>query len=557
MRCILSILLAILVLSGIAQVTPPCGNDYGTDSNESNIIQQMRYGEIADAINAIDQAKNSRGTALGCPQIALSYSDPEFSRPSLSEIETIWNEILAPNISSITINCPRIGRYENNVALGAYYAMQGGYFNDRSTLAEIANMMYDQQYADWNVGSPEPRNEGVYAYISTTSSNPCYPGGVVGSSVAEVCTNLPNYCVEYVNGQFTGNQFLTSAQDDASNWFDGGLAYDHGWVGVQMIESAINQSDPSLKLKFRNSALLAGKFAISEFSVKNHNYTSKLIWLLSELYAWTGEEQYKNELNYKLNKSLIPGILWDENLDGFVDGTSPTIAFTSLTNIAQTPGRMWDGHNAISWYHAMNTWALTEAYVAFRDRGDLARANELKPYLLAMLDNLSKEIIDLGVVTPDALGVRDITYALLIGIWKVALYENESHENWEKAAWAMWNSGYFESYSTHSVCVGLFLCVLSETPYVPLNERELRTLSTEDQKQIEIYPNPVGTTLNVHLPGTSNHHYSLVDLTGRQHLSGTLKGSSTVDISMLPKGQYLIQWSANGAIIESTKIIVR
>ena len=249
--------------------------------------------------------------------------------------------------------------------------------------------------------------------------------------------------------------------------------------------------------------------------------------------------------------------MWDENLDGFVDGTSPTIAFTSLTNIAQTPGRMWDGHNAISWYHAMNTWALTEAYVAFRDRGDLARANELKPYLLAMLDNLSKEIIDLGVVTPDALGVRDITYALLIGIWKVALYENESHENWEKAAWAMWNSGYFESYSTHSVCVGLFLCVLSETPYVPLNERELRTLSTEDQKQIEIYPNPVGTTLNVHLPGTSNHHYSLVDLTGRQHLSGTLKGSSTVDISMLPKGQYLIQWSANGAIIESTKIIVR
>ena len=79
------------------------------------------------------------------------------------------------------------------------------------------------------------------------------------------------YCQTYTTGQFAGENFLFSGQDDANNWFDGGLAYDHGWVGVQMIESAIQQNDPILKEKYRNSVELAAQYCISEFSVKNHN----------------------------------------------------------------------------------------------------------------------------------------------------------------------------------------------------------------------------------------------------------------------------------------------
>jgi hypothetical protein len=561
-RYIFIVLLIMLVVNVKAQVIPPCGDDYGSSSDETNIVMQMRYGSISDAISAINQAKNTRGTALGCPQIALNYATPNIVAPSLLDIENIWNTVHAPNISAFNVNCPRIGRYENNSALGAYYAMQAGYFNDTNKLAEIADMMYDQQYANWNGITPIPRNEGVFAYVNTLSSDPCYPGGVVGSSVSAVCASLPIYCITYNSGQFTGSSFLTSAQDDANSWFDGGLSYDHGWIGVQMIESAIMQNDQSLKQKYRNSVELAGQYAKSEYCVKNHNYTAKLIWLLAELYAWTGDTIYKNELNYKLNKNLIPAILWDGDNDGIVDGTSPEIPFSSLTDIAQTPGRMWDGHNSLPWYHAMNSWALIEAYVAFRDQGDSVRAAELKPYAIAMLDNLSNEILAQGVVTPNVLGIRDITYALLIGIWKVAQYENENHSNWEQAIWAMWNTGYFNSYSTHTVCVGLYLLVRSETPYTPLNMRESFILSSSDLRKesnfIKVFPNPTNHAIIIETckENFKPYTYLISNMSGKNVLSGAFyKESYSVDVSGLGNGQYIISFFDEDNLIQSLKFI--
>ncbi len=486
-----------------AQINPPCQLSYGTSENEANISYQMRYGTIAAATEAISQAKNSRGLSLGCPEVALSYSQANITEPALSEILAIWNANYIPVISSYVVDCPRIGRYENNAALAAYYAMQAGYFSDLSKLNEISNMMYDQQYSNWNIASPQARNEGVFAYLNTSQADSCYQAGVVGTSVTELCSALPQYCVTYTGGQFSGRNFATSGQDDANGLFDGGLAYDHGWAAVQMIEAAISQNDPELKQKYRNSAILAGQFALSEHSVKNHNYTAKLIWLLAQLYAWTGEEIYKDELNKKLNKNLIPGVLWDADNDGNVDGVSPAIAFDDLTSIAQQPGRMWDGHNSTAWYQAINAWALAESYIAFRDRGDVLRANEIRPYVIAMLDNLSQEILTKGVVSPNQLGVRDITYALLTGIWKIAQYEAEAHQEWKNAAWAMWNSGYFNSYSTHAVNMGLYLNIKSNTPYQALAKRESFELSSNiiqaGHSALWYDPNQSGHGINVYL----------------------------------------------------------
>jgi hypothetical protein len=482
--------LILLSKSSFTQVIPPCGLDYGSSSDETNISYQMRYGTIPDAVSAINQAKSTRSTALGCPQTELWYGMPSTTEPSLNEIINVWNSV-ASEISNYEAECPRIARYENNLALGAYYAMQAGYFTDTAALAIIGEMMYAQQYAPWNITSPDPRNEGIFGYIHVDEINPCYPGGVVGESVEALCNALPQYCVTYINGMFAGESFAVSGQDDANNWFDGGLAYDHGWAGVQMIEASLLQNDPLLREKFLQSALLAGQYAVSEHCVKNHNYTSKLIWLLAELYALTGEDTYKNELNYKLEKNLIPGILLDENDDGIVDGTNPPAYFSQLYSPAATPGRMWDAHNSLPWYHAMNAWAMVEAYVAFRDRGDTQRAAELKPYAIAMIDNLAREILYQGVVTPDQLGVRDITYALQIAVWKIAIYENEEHDNWESAMWAMWNTGYFEDVSTHSICTGLFLLIKSGTDYVPLHLRETSNVDLHfAYKSVRIYPNP-------------------------------------------------------------------
>ena len=82
------------------------------------------------------------------------------------------------------------------------------------------------------------------------------------------------------------------------------------------------------------------------------------------MYNWTGDITYLDELNYKLDKNLLPSVLTDFDNDGMVDGTNPAIAFQDLTTIAEVPGRNWDGHNSLPWYSAMNAWALTDAYVA-------------------------------------------------------------------------------------------------------------------------------------------------------------------------------------------------
>ncbi|MDG1775893.1 MAG: T9SS type A sorting domain-containing protein [Crocinitomicaceae bacterium] len=543
MNQLISYTVAILLsLPGLCQVTPPCGLDYGTATDEFNIIQQMRYGNINTAINAIQTGMNSRGNSLGCPQVPYGYISANTLEPLLSDIVNVWSSAHAPTVSNYNVSCPRIGRYESNSTLGAYYAMLAGYFSDTSKLAEISDMMYDQQYAVWNINSPDARNEGVFGYINVPNIDPCFPGGVVGASVDAICSALPMYCQTYTTGQFAGENFLFSGQDDANNWFDGGLAYDHGWVGVQMIESAIQQNDPILKEKYRNSVELAAQYCISEFSVKNHNYTAKLIWLLAQMYAWTGNPIYANELNYKLDKNLIPGILWDETNDGIVDGTSPQINFSNLTPVAQEPGRMWDGHNSLPWYHAINTSALTEAYVAFRDQGDLVRANELKPYVIAMVDNLANEIVNQGVVAPDQLGVRDITYSLLTAIWKLSQYETESHPNWESAAWAMWNSGYFNSYSTHSVCVGLFLLVKSNTPYTPLFLREAFELSVSDlgnNHSIRIFPNPGSNVINIETSGADPAIFAIYNTTGKVLLKGKLT-SGKINLEALDHGTYFL-----------------
>jgi hypothetical protein len=548
-------ILMLFFMSGatIAQ-TAPCGLTYGSDIDVENITLQMYDGSIADAVAAINDGKNTRGTSVGCPEIEITYSTGDFTVPSLTEIVTVWNAEIRPDIESYTIDCPRIGRYENNLALGAYYAKNAGYYDNLSSLAAINEMMEAQQFTASNFsGTITSENEGVFGYIHVDLLNPCYPGGVVGASVDAVCDAIPEFCVDYDLGIYAGENFLIADQYPDYDFYDGGIAYDHGWNGISMIEAAIQQTDPALKTKFKQTAILASQWAMNEPPVRNHNYTAKLIWLLAELYAWSGEEVYKTELNYRLNKNLIPGILMDLDANGEVDDMTPTVLFSDLSQIAQRPGRMWDGHNALPWYNAMNAWAMTEAYVAFRDQGDVARAAELKPYAIAMLDNLAWEVNNLGVI-PDQLGVRDLAYGLLIGIWKVSQFEAEAHPEWKSAAWALWNSGYFNELSTHSVCVGLYLNIRTETTYQPLAEREPHaSIQTEDKvNQTLIYPNPSNGDFSIKYDG----EFDIAQVTDMQgKVIFTKNNPSQYFTLSAPAGTYILELKIGDKVVRELLIL--
>ena len=219
------------------------------------------------------------------------------------------------------------------------------------------------------------------------------------------------------------------------------------------------------RARWAASARLAADWGLEQPLVTNHNYTAKVVWILAELYLRTGEKRYRDGLVDRLERNLLPGVLMDRDGDGVVDGTLQ--AFDQLTTVAQRPGRMWDGHNALPWYHSMNAWAVLEAYVALRDRGDSELAARVKPYAVAMIDNLAVEITELGTPPVPGTGWTDGPFSILLGLWKLADYEDEPRPTWRRAASALWNSGAFEKRGSHGVHVPLYLMLATETRYEP------------------------------------------------------------------------------------------
>lgn len=481
---------------------PPCtGDNYGTPAQARAIELAMFSGTAAEVESAINAAKQTRGVRVGCAESANAHSAPNFQEPTLEQITQVWEQVHAPQIANYQPTCPTVGRDWAAVALGAYYAKAANRQVNMTRLAEIGRVFDALQYKEANAPTPLITYPGMYGYLRTAQSDPCYRGGIIGPSVEQLCTQFPQYCVVYNNGRFSGRQFVTADIIREQQIYDGGAAYDQGFAGVMMFQAARSfLSDKELlrrpaiervnyrglKNRFRRSAVLSAEWAIAEPPVRNHNYTSKLVWLLAQAYLQTGETRFKAAMLDKINRNLKLGVLMDLNGDGLVDGMN-NAAFSQLTETAQRPGRNWDAHNALPWYGAMNAWAMTEAYVALRDRGDTAEAAELKPYIVAMLDNLAWEINTLGVRYIQTgqydLGQTQILNAFLIGLWKVADYEQEPRPNWRQASAALWNTGLPNTFGGFTAWnTGLYLLYKSGIPYQPTLNQEPAESSISDNK---------------------------------------------------------------------------
>lgn len=468
---------------------PPCSqNVYGTAADRTNIENAMLNGTAADVRTAINNAKASKGNQVGCPQVSYPLGNfPSPTEPTLNIVASNWTSVHQGGINNIypsggTYNCPRIGRMEPAAALGAYYARLAGYSTDSTTLGnlrDIADKLVATQSTSANYSGPVPSGvtRGFYASINAPTGDPCRLPGVAGDQVATNCVTpaLAALCVIYTGGQWTGRRFLIADQLGAT-WRDGGGAYDAGFAGVMMIEAYLaNRGNPTLSSRYLNSANALAQWTDAEYPVRNHNYTAKLIWFMSQMYGLTGNASYRSDLKDKIERNLLPGVLMDLDVNGRVDGMANQ-PFSGLAEVARRPGRNWDGHNALPWYGAMNAWAAVEAYVAFRDRGNTTDANALRPYVTAMLDNLAWEINAkgtlAGTLTTPELNMTQILFALTLGSWKIADYEGVSKPNWKSAAAMLYNRGMVSNYGSFNTMVaGTYLVYRSGTAYRPLSQR--------------------------------------------------------------------------------------
>lgn len=451
-----------------------CGNTYGTPAQATAIENAMYQGAISECVAAISAARETRGAGVGCPDVEFSRSSPNTRVPTLEAVAETWNLVHLPGLSAYAEDCPPIGRDWPAAALGGYYARLAGYPAPEQVLALIARQLEATQYSPAHAPEPLVSHPGVYGYGNRLAErgDPCFRGGVVRERVEEICGKLPQFCPTYTTGTWAGERFVVADFSVTPRAYDGGAAYDHGWAGVLMVEAWLQASTPEDRSLFEASARLAGAWSAAEPAVRNHNYTAKNIWLLAQLYGLTGDGTYRSALLDRLARNLKPGVLMDVNDDGLVDGMAHQ-PFAELNPVARHPGRLWDGHNSILWYQAMNTWAMAEAYCAFRDRGDSADAVELRPYTVAMLDNIAWELTQLGPGLDIGEGTHPTPYAFLIGLWKIAAAEHESHPDWEAALATLWNTGYFEHFDggRSTASCGLYLLYLSGTPYAALSDR--------------------------------------------------------------------------------------
>jgi hypothetical protein len=212
---------------------------------------------------------------------------------------------------------------------------------------------------------------------------------------------------------------------------------------------------------------------------------------------------------------------------------------------------MWDGHNALPGYHAMNAWALVEAYCALRDRDGgladsvgLALRAKVKRTAVAMLDNLAWEINHLGVGNAQAPGFSQLPFALLTGLWKLASFDREPHPAWDSASTALWNIGYAKSFGANTVNVGLYMAYRTGQRYTPLSRRTVVTGVTVRPQSIGLEqnnPNPFSehTTIRFKIAIPGNITLKIFDALGRA-VQVLLKNEP------FPAGEHYVNFSASG-----------
>lgn len=467
-----------------AQSPPVCSsNRYGSAANAQAIEIAMQSGDAAAVRAAILAARSTRGAELGCAESAYSYaSNTQQQAPTRAAIESAFalHRNAAAQAGVESDRCPALGRGWGAFALGGWWARSAGLGFELDALRRIADNLVDTQYVAAQSPGVQAIWPGLYGYAESLgqSGHPCFVPGVVGEGVATACDSVPALCVVYQRGRHAGQRFAVGDYAPAAGVRDGGAGFDQGWAGVMMVEAAIGETDPARREVYRRSALAAGEWALSEPPVRNHNYTAKLVWLLASLYDWTGDTRYRDGMIDKLERNLLPGVLMDLDGNGEVDGL-PGRRFADLVApAARIPGRMWDGHNALPWYQAMNAWALVEAYLAFRSRGDAEWAARVRPYALASMDNLAAELAPRGGLSTAGPGLTQVAYAMAVGLYKLADPEGLARPQWEGTLWAIWNAGLATAPGDNKTATAALVSLRATgQPYRSLRERVVLTAS--------------------------------------------------------------------------------
>lgn len=129
--------------------TPICAElRYGTPTQAAAIEQALYKGTVAESVAAIRAAQATRGTDLGCAEVAYPVTAASAAAPSLASIRSAWAEQLVAAEQSLDTydRCPAIGRGAGAYGLGGWSARSGGLSFPEAPLRAFADNFLATQY---------------------------------------------------------------------------------------------------------------------------------------------------------------------------------------------------------------------------------------------------------------------------------------------------------------------------------------------------------------------------------------------------------------------------
>lgn len=441
----------LVIFSAQAQDSKEPGEPYGWPDGKKRIQQAMLTGDSTRISQTIFSARNQRGISVGMAIQDPIYRAPDSSEIDKNEVEKIWNGVV-DQWMVWEPNCPETSMDAPAATLGLAFGSLGkSLVVPQENLRNLLQLLRDQQYISSNCLISTGIVPGAFGISQVPVEEPCFVAGSSQRFAQSVCQSYPILCPTYSGGLFAGKKFAVADQALELDFLDGGLTPTQAWGVLEMIYGHLTLGDSA----FFQSAKLGANWCLQEKPMANSSQTARLVWALASWYEATGDSSYYLALKNRVFHHLCPAILMDKNADGLVDGMKE-IAFSQLVPYSNSPGRIWDGQNASSWNSAVAASALCYSYAALRNRLDSVDANQVRPYLEAMMNNLCREIIQSGT-PPLGSGFRELCFAILEIHYHLSVAEGLYKPDWDKAIRIVWNARVVQRGAEYSVNVGQFV----------------------------------------------------------------------------------------------------
>ena len=247
--------------------------------------------------------------------------------------------------------------------------------------------------------------------------------------------------------------------------------------------------------------------------------------------AWTLATKVEFKYDENSNKTLKTKYYWDDNISDWIQTQKEEYYYTLDFKDSLSQTFLW-GQNQDDW---LNYQKSESAYDSFGNKVLVVTYDWIEDVAVWKVKSKNEYTYDENGNTTaqliynknDKIGELELhqsnEYKYDLSVSKVWDPYTEEHQN------SLLSINYRDASGTIYATDSLYYSQVESTSFV------METLS-----EVKIYPNPASDHITIQIENSTQAHYHIYDLFGRQMLSGNLL-NNTIDVSGLARGTYLLK----------------